>query len=580
MAEAPQDITFKKFVNLVRSTDPPFWMLALGISSSIVVTVINLTIPMTLKQLIDQSTQQGFNFSALAQIVFQLLFQLLATYFMHFYLAKFGQYVVAGLRREIWVKMIHLPVSFFDANRSGELASRVVNDSSTIQTTVSTVFSRLVAGSLTAIGVIGLLLFMDWRLTVMMLFAIPLIIVVVKPLGRKIKKNAKSIQEETAAFSGQVQESLSEMRLMKASSAEELEEKKGSQGIEKIYEKTIYESKIFAFLQPFTFMIMVVFFILVLAYGGLRVSAGSLSVGSLVAFVMYLYQIMSPITTFSNFYNRVQQAIGATSRIVEILELDEENGHQLSLTKDIQQHILTFEHVNFHYQANQKILTDVTFEALPGQKTAFVGPSGGGKTTIFSLIERFYQPTSGQIKIGQQNISQLNIKNWRNQLAYVSQENALLSGSIRDNLLYGLEHPMDMSDEDLWEVLELAYAKDFVKEFPDQIDSQIGERGIKLSGGQRQRINIARAFLRNPHILLLDEATASLDSQSEKVVQQALERLMKGRTTLVIAHRLSTITDADRIYVLEDGHITAQGSHQDLLQNSDLYRSYADQQLQ
>lgn len=238
---------------------------------------------------------------------------------------------------------------------------------------------------------------------------------------------------------------------------------------------------------------------------------------------------------------------------------------------------ITAENLSFSYSAEHPILKDVSFEAKPNSVIAFAGPSGGGKSTIFSLLERFYEPISGAIKIGQQNIQAIDLQEWRAQIGYVSQDSAVFAGSIRDNLQYGLNRIL--SDEELWHGLSLAYADQFVKDFPEELETEIGERGVKLSGGQKQRIAIARAFLRDPKILMLDEATASLDSQSEEKVQRALDDLMLGRTTLVIAHRLSTIVDADQIYFIEKGSVTGHGTHTELINNHPLYAEYVREQV-
>jgi ABC-type multidrug transport system, ATPase and permease components len=233
--------------------------------------------------------------------------------------------------------------------------------------------------------------------------------------------------------------------------------------------------------------------------------------------------------------------------------------------------------LNFSYDADNQILHDVSFEAKPNTVIAFAGPSGGGKSTIFALLERFYQPDNGSILIGNQSIKDIDLASWRSQIGYVSQDSAVFAGSIRDNLQYGLNR--QLTDEELWHGLKLAYADEFVKVFPEQLDTQIGERGVKLSGGQKQRIAIARAFLRDPKILMLDEATASLDSESEEKVQRALDQLMVGRTTLVIAHRLSTIVDADQIYFIEQGAVTGHGTHKELMKDHELYAQYVNEQM-
>jgi len=233
--------------------------------------------------------------------------------------------------------------------------------------------------------------------------------------------------------------------------------------------------------------------------------------------------------------------------------------------------------VDFEYESGKPILKNVTFEAKPNTIVAFAGPSGGGKSTIFQLLERFYQPTSGEIKVGDYNIDNVSLSSWRRQIGFVSQDSAIMAGTIRENLTYGLEETY--TDEQLWHVLHLAYAEQFVSEMPQKLDTQVGERGVKVSGGQRQRLAIARAFLRDPKILMLDEATASLDSESEAMVQRALEKLMENRTTLVIAHRLSTIVDADNIYFIEHGEVTGSGTHQELLASHELYAEYVHEQI-
>jgi ATP-binding cassette, subfamily B, bacterial AbcA/BmrA len=317
---------------------------------------------------------------------------------------------------------------------------------------------------------------------------------------------------------------------------------------------------------------------MIIGYGGMRVADGTMSTGSLVAFLLYLFQIIFPITSFAMFFTQLQKAKGATERIIDILELPLEEG-QDGIEIDITHKPIHVQNVSFAYSEEEPVLEYVSFEAQPGEMVAFAGPSGGGKTTMFGLLERFYEPTSGKILVGDTPITDLSVESWRSQIGYVSQESAMMAGTIRDNLCYGLPDGEKIADERLWEVAEMAYADEFIKSFSEGLDTEVGERGVKLSGGQRQRIAIARAFLRDPKILMMDEATASLDSQSEAIVQQALSRLMEGRTTFVIAHRLSTIVDADKIIFIEKGQVTGIGTHHELAQSHALYREFAEQQL-
>ena len=318
--------------------------------------------------------------------------------------------------------------------------------------------------------------------------------------------------------------------------------------------------------------------VVIIAYGGMRVASGEMSTGTLVAFLLYLFQIVMPVTTFAMFFTQLQKAKGATERIIDILEVPLENG-QNGVAKNIANEPLEVSNVSFAYTADEPVIDGISFQARPGEMIAIAGPSGGGKTTVFGLLERFYEPTAGEIRIGNTPIRDISIQSWRSQIGYVAQESAMMAGTIRDNLTYGLENPETISDTRLWEVAEMAYAAQFIKEFSNGLDTEVGERGVKLSGGQRQRIAIARAFLRDPKLLMMDEATASLDSQSESVVQQALSRLMEGRTTFVIAHRLSTIIHADQIIFIEKGKITGRGTHDELTDAHALYREFAAQQL-
>ena len=379
-------------------------------------------------------------------------------------------------------------------------------------------------------------------------------------------------QDELANFSSDSTSVLSEIRLVKSSNGEPKELNVGSNRISSLYDIGVKEAFINSLTQPIINMIMMLLFLGILGYDAIRVMNGSLTMGTLVSFLMNLFQIISPVIIISQFFNELSKTSGSTQRINEPEEIaqDEQN-------VDITNKELKFEHVDFSYKDGKPILHDINVQAKPNTVVAFAGPSGGGKSTIFSLIERFYKPTAGEITIGGENIDEISLENWRKQIGLVGQNSAVMPGTIRENLLYGLER--EVSDDELWQALDMAYAKNFVQEMDDQLDTQIGERGIKLSGGQRQRIAIARAFLCNPKILMLDEATASLDSESEAMVQKALSSLMKDRTTLVIAHRLSTIVDADTIYFIDHGTVSGSGKHEELIKSTPLYAEYVKNQF-
>ncbi|GIN70586.1 ABC transporter ATP-binding protein [Bacillus sp. J14TS2] len=573
-----QQNSLKPFISLLLSTNIPKLALTMGLITSMITTLAGLVVPLLTKNLVDGFSVSSLSVPLIIAIVLAFIIQAAINGVSMYLLTAVGQKIVAKLRDSMWLKLIRLPVSYFDKNSSGETVSRVVNDTSIVKDLISQHFPQFVTGIISIIGAITILLVMDWKMTLIMLLSVPLTIAIMLPLGRQMAKISRGLQDETAVFTGHVQQTLGEIRLMKASNAEQSEEKKGLFGIEKLLGYGLKEARIFALIAPIMYLVVMVVIVMIIGYGGMRVASGAMSTGSLVAFLLYLFQIIMPITSFATFFTQLQKAKGATERIIGILELPLEEGQE-GIDMDIAAKPISVQNISFAYSEDEPVLENISFEAKPGEMIAFAGPSGGGKTTMFGLMERFYQPTSGDIYIGDTSIYKLSIASWRDQIGYVSQESAMMAGTIRENLCYGLENAEEIPDERLWEVAKMAYADQFIHAFPNGLDTEVGERGVKLSGGQRQRIAIARAFLRDPKILMMDEATASLDSQSESIVQQALTRLMQGRTTFVIAHRLSTIVDADKIIFIENGKITGSGSHHELTRAHPLYRVFAEQQL-
>ncbi len=568
----------KPFLTLLTSLKIPKWALVFGLGTSLVTTLVGLLVPLLTKELVDGFSIEALNGTIIAALGAAFILQAIINGVSIYLLSMVGQRIVAGLRERMWLHLLRLRVSYFDQQASGQTVSRVVNDTGIVRNLITDHFPNFVTGIITIIGAVVILLLLDWKMTLIMMLAVPLTIAIMIPLGRRMAKISRNLQDETANFTGDVQQTLGEIRLMKASTAEQVEEQRGLFGIQKLYGLGMKEAKVYALIGPLMYLVVMVVIVMIIGYGGIRVADGSMSTGSLVAFLLYLFQIIVPLATFARFFTELQKATGATERIIDILELPPEEQAPGEVI-DISSKTLRLEDVSFSYATGDPVLQGVSFEAQPGQKIAFAGPSGGGKTTVFGLIERFYEPTSGMITIGNQPIDKVAIAAWRDQIGYVSQESAMMGGTIRANLIYGLPNAEGITDEELWRVARMAYAEEFINGFPDGLDTEVGERGVKLSGGQRQRIAIARAFLRDPKILMMDEATASLDSQSEGIVQQALGRLMEGRTTLVIAHRLSTIVDADQIVFIENGRVTGTGKHRELIDKHVLYREFAEQQL-
>ncbi|KRM11743.1 ABC transporter ATP-binding protein [Paucilactobacillus suebicus] len=570
-----QKFNFKDFAKLIGRIKPHFWQLGVGLTLGLVATGMQLAVPQFAKNLINQ-LGHSMNPSLIALVIGFFVFSALISAFSGSILGFFGEDVVQKLRQFLWNKILKLPVSYFDETRSGEISSRLINDTSQVKDLLANSMPSMVTSILQLVGALVLMLLMDWKMTIVMFVAVPLVLMLMMPVINQSHKISIARQDALADFNGQSSEILSDIRLVKSSTAEDLEREDGHSKIDRLYKIGLKEAVYDSIASPLMQMMMMGMMVGMLIYGANRVANGTMTFGTLISFLMYLTQMIGPFTQLSQFFNDMAKASGSTARIQELLratEEDQETGDSL----DMDGQELSVNHVDFSYDKDHQVLHDVSFSAKPNTVVAFAGPSGGGKSTIFGLLERYYDPDKGQIKIGNTEIDDVNLNNWRSQIGMVSQDAAIMAGTIRYNLTYGLDG--EYTDEQLWNVLDMAYAKGFVEEMPDGLDTEVGERGIKVSGGQRQRLAIARAFLRDPKILMLDEATASLDSESEMMVQKALEKLMRGRTTLVIAHRLSTIVDANQIYFIEDDHVSGHGTHKELIDELPLYKEYVENQM-
>lgn len=567
----------KPFLKLLHQTKPSYGLLALAVMLSMVSTLVGLVIPMFTKNLVDGFSIASISKLQIAGIAGAFIAQTIAGGFSIYLLNYVGQKTVAALRDRLWRKFLVLPVSYFNDNRTGESVSRMTNDTGILKTLISEHLASLFTGVISIVGSISVLLYLNWKMTLVLFTVLPLSALILIPLGRQMYKISKGTQDETASFTATLSGVLSEIRLVKSSGAEQREYEAGRTGIMNLLSFGIREGKISAMISPLVSFVFMMLLVVIIGYGGMQVSSGALTAGELVAFILYLIQIVMPLTQLTQFFTQIQKAKGASERIIETLAVEEERYEGEEEAGEVDAPIFV-EDLSFGYKTGEQVLNKVSFAMQPGQVTAIVGPSGGGKTTLFSLLERFYDPNHGGIKLGGKPVSTFSLRSWRKLIGYVSQESPLLSGTIADNLGYGLDR--NISAAEMRRAAEMAYADKFIEELPDGYLTDVGERGVKLSGGQRQRIAIARALLRDPQILMLDEATSSLDSQSEAVVQKALSNLMKGRTTIVIAHRLATVVNADQIVFMEKGRITGRGTHEELLREHELYREFAAQQLQ
>lgn len=567
---------FQPLFHLLRAAKPPYPLMALALVFSLITTAAGLVVPLFTKSLVDGFSVQSLDMTTIVLIVGAFLLQALGGALASYALYYSGLKVVASVRSRLWAHYLKLPVATFDSLPSGELASRMTNDTAVLQNLVGDQFPGFVTGILSAVVGVGFLFWLDWQMSLVMLAAIPIVIAIMVPLGRIRWKTALEIQGETARLSGLLGQVLSEVRLVKASGAEGREQARGEGAVSDLFRLGRREGKVQSVLAPIMGLVMMLLLVVIVGYGGLRVSSGALTAGGLVAFILYLIQVVMPATQVAQFFNQVQKARGATDSLLELLDSPPEpqGAGELPL---VGSQSVSFEGVSFGYTPGRPVLQDLSFALKPGTVTAIVGPSGGGKTTLFSLLERFYQPQEGRIGWGSQNLADVDLAAWRGLVGYVPQDSPLLAGTIRGNIAYGLDR--EVTDAELREAAVAANAAEFIEVLEQGYDTEVGERGVKLSGGQRQRLAIARALLRNPVLLMLDEATASLDAGSERAVQEALGTLMKGRTTLIIAHRLSTVVGADRILFLEGGRLTGSGRHEELVETHALYRSFAEQQL-
>ncbi|HHB0772249.1 ABC transporter ATP-binding protein [Enterococcus faecalis] len=569
--------SFKEFLGLIKMTEPNYLLLGIGMIFLVISSSIQVYVPKLASSLVN-NFQKGVDYSLLGKVVGLFIFSALVSALGGTILGIFGENVIQNMRKRLWNKLTILKVSYFDSVKAGEISSRVVNDTNQVKQLLAVTFPQTVASVITVIGTVYMMIKMDWHMSLAMVIAVPVVILCMIPVMAFGSKVSHIRQDAMSQFNGLATETLSEIRLVKTSNAESQAQVRAANEVDRLFNVGKKEAIFDASMQPIMMMVFMSMVFGLLAYGMHRIAIGVMTIGTLMSFLMYLFNLIGAMPIIATLFSEVAKAAGSTRRVQELLSRepeDFESGQDI----DLSEKTLSVKNVKFSYEdaPEEPILTDISFTAQPNQVIAFAGPSGGGKSTIFSLIERFYEPTEGQIKFGDIDIKDIKLSDYRRQIGFVSQDSAIMAGTIRDNLTYGLAE--NFSDEQLWDVLELAYARKFVEEMPDKLNTEVGERGVKISGGQRQRIAIARAFLRNPKILMLDEATASLDSESEMKVQEALSNLMKGRTTLVIAHRLLTIVDADSIYFVEKGKVTGSGKHDELVSKHKTYAKYVSEQF-
>jgi ABC transporter fused permease/ATP-binding protein len=527
-----------------------------------------LSFPFVAGKLIDTAQGSAWIFSDIHHIALLLLgilaLQSVFSFFRVWLFALVSEKAMRDIRLAVYGRLVRLPLPFFDKRRTGELISRITSDVGLLQDTFSTTLAELFRQVVTLVAGVAFLLINTPKLTVFMLATFPVLVLFALVFGKFIRRLSKKTQDELAAANVIVEETLQSISTVKSFVGEAYEVNRYGKGLEKVVRVALSTAKYRGAFISFIIFALFGGIVGVMWYGASLVASGEMSVGELVSFVLYTTFIGGSIAGLGDIYSQLQKAIGSSERVVELLAEEEEvgAGEQLIDFKGT----IEFDAVGFHYPTRPEVevLQELSFQIQSGEKVALVGPSGAGKSTIIQLLLRFYDASKGQIRVDGKPLTHWKLASLRSKIGIVPQEVLLFGGSIRENI--GYAKPGATEDE-IITAAKKANAWQFITQFPEGLDTLVGERGIKLSGGQRQRVAIARAILKDPAILILDEATSSLDAESEALVQEALNELMKGRTTLIIAHRLATIRKVDRIYVLAGGKIVEQGNHQELVQD-------------
>ncbi len=542
--------------------------LLLGLFFLLLSSGAGLAYPQLVRWMVDHVLQPK-NYVMLNKVVFALfvafIFQAVTSSVRYYLFTLSGERIVLRLRQRLYETILKQDVAFFDFNRTGELMSRLASDCTTLQNTVSVNVSQGLRNLGQVIGGFGFMFYTSWKLSAMMLVLIPPVALSAALFGKRIRKFSKEFQATIADASIVAEETISGVRTVKSFVQEVAETSRYRNALERAL--TTAQKRILA-IGEFMTLAMVMGFTavcFVLWYGGREVVLDRMTIGDLTQFLLYLMIVAIGVGSLGSLWGDIMAGVGASQRVFEILEKETVSADNGVTIENFQGQI-DFKNVNFSYPTRTDIavLTDLTFSVLPGQVVALVGGSGGGKTTISSLVPRFYDPAAGDVLLDGVNLKDLKLSWIREQIGIVSQEPVLISSTIEENIRYARP---SATDTDVLAAAMSANAFEFINSFPEGFKTQVGERGIQLSGGQKQRVAIARALLKNPKILILDEATSNLDTASEYLVQEALQRLMKGRTTLVIAHRLATIKDADQIFVLDHGKIAQTGHHEQLAKN-------------
>lgn len=571
----------KNYVRLLKYIKPYLHRMFVAIFCIILAASANLYVPWILRDIIDEvlTTKNMSMLNTIAGgIVIVFFLRGIFFYGQTYLMSYIGQKVIIDIREAVYRHLQRLSLSYYEKRQTGQLMSYITNDVAAVQGALVESMIELVTEGMTLIGSLAAMFYLHWQLSLLTLITAPVVGKTMNVFGKKLRTSSSLIQERAADITSVLQESISSVRVIKSFAREEYEIDRFKQQNHQNFRAQMKNSQIMATLTPIIEFVAAIGITMIIWYGGREVINNNLTAGSLIAFLTYSVNLSNPIKRLSRVYANIQKAMAAAERVFDVMdtkpEIEDLPGATTLAKID---GYVAFNNVTFEYKPGEAALEQVKLAVKPGQVVAIVGPSGAGKTTIGNLIPRFYDPVAGNITIDGIDIKTVTLKSLREQIGIVPQETILFNGSAYNNILYGR---LEATKEEVIAAAKAANAHNFIMEMPEGYDVQIGERGSKLSGGQKQRISIARAILKNPRILILDEATSALDSESEQLVQEAVDKLMVGRTSFVIAHRLSTVKRADIIVVMERGHIVEQGTHDELLELGGLYSKLYQVQFQ
>lgn len=560
------------YLRILSYIKPYMHRLIFAMFCTIMAAAGNLYIPWIIKDMIDEvlADKNGtmLNWIA-ASIIAIFVVRGLFWYGQNYLMSYVGQSVIIDIRAAVFKKLQRLSVSFYDKNKTGTIMSYVTNDVNALQSAMVENTIEMITEGFILIGSVVAMIYLDWRLTLFTVCTFPVVLWFMEFFGKKIRKTGGRIQECTADITSVLQESVASARVIKSFVREDYEVDRFDVENRANFRANMKNAQLMATLTPVVELVAAIGVTMIIWYGGNNVINGTITAGSLVAFLTYAVNISNPIKRLTRVIGNIQKALAAAQRVFMIIDMPEE----IAESRDAKQlpevnGKVEFQNVSFAYDDKGNVITDLSFSVKPGEVIAIVGPSGAGKSTIANLLPRFYDVNKGDIKIDGHSVREVTLDSLREQVGIVPQETMLFNGSVYNNILYGR---LDATKEEIEAAAKAANAHDFIMQLTDGYETKLGDRGVNLSGGQRQRIAIARAILKNPRILILDEATSALDTESERVVQEALDRLMVGRTSFVIAHRLSTVKNADKILVLEKGNLVESGTHDELLALDGLY---------